>query len=288
MTTVELGTDGGAVVRDMPPEEYLRHPALSASGAKTLVRPGGPARFAYERDHGRPPKDEFDVGHAAHAAVLGIGPELEVIDAPDWRSNTAKAAKMDARAAGRIPILTRTAEQVSAMADAVRADPLAARVLNHTNGDPEVSLFWHDPEHDVDRRGRIDWLRRADPNGRLIVVDYKTAASADPDAFARAAWQYGYPAQAAWYRDLVIGLGLASSAPFLFVVQETTPPYLVNVVELDEATLRMGAERNQRALRIFAECTRTGIWPGYTAKGITLISAPAWAQYQHAAEVESW
>lgn len=285
MTTIELNPTGDAVVRDLPHEQYLQHPALSASGAKTIVRPGGPARFAYERLHGRPPRAQFDVGHAAHLAVLGVGPELVVIDAPDWRTNAAKAARDLARAEGKVPVLVGTAQQVADMAAALRADPLAARVLAKGRGEPEVSLFWHDPEHDVDRRGRVDWLREPDANGRLILVDYKTTDSADPDALARSVVRFGYHMQASWYRDLVIGLGLASSVPFLFVFQETAAPYLVNVVELDAPTLQMGADRNQQALEVFARCTSSGEWPGYTAAGITHLSAPTWAHRQHEQEL---
>ena len=79
MTTIELDPNGGAVVADMPHVEYLRHPALSASGAKLLVRPGGPARFRHERDHGGEIKRAYDVGHAAHAAVLGVDPGCDVV-----------------------------------------------------------------------------------------------------------------------------------------------------------------------------------------------------------------
>lgn len=285
MTVIDLSPTGDAVVRDLPHEQYLQHPALSFSGAKTIVRPGGPARFAYEREHGRPPRAQFDVGHAAHAAVLGVGPELAVFTFPDWRTKEARAARDLARAEGRVPILADTAKQVADMADALRADPLAARVLTKGSGEPEVSLFWHDPEHGVDRRGRVDWLRRADQNGRLILVDYKTTDSADPDALARSIVAYGYHMQAAFYRDLVLGLGLARSVPFLFVFQEKTAPYLVNVVELDAPTLQMGADKVQQALETFARCTREDTWPGYTAAGITTISAPAWAHRQHELDI---
>ena len=88
---------------------------------------------------------------------------------------------------------------------------------------------------------RVDFLRDPDPDGRLILADYKTCQSAEPDAIARAVVNFGYDSQAAWYRDLVIGLGLARSAPFLFVFQETAAPYLVHVVELDADTVSMGS-----------------------------------------------
>ena len=53
---------------------------LSASGAKTLLR--DPERFAWERDHGRPPKAAFDLGGVVHALVLRSGDErIRIIDA---------------------------------------------------------------------------------------------------------------------------------------------------------------------------------------------------------------
>lgn len=279
-TDVLLTPTGDAVVRDLPHEQYLRHPALSFSGAKVLIRPAGPARFRHEREHGRPPKDEFDVGHAAHNAVLGVGPELVVVDAADWRTNAAKEARELARASGKVPVLSATASKVADMARALRAHPIASRLLHPRSGEPEVSLFWRDEQHGVDRRGRVDWLRTPDADGRLILADYKTTTDASPDAIARSLWSYGYDMQAAWYRDLVVGLGLAKSAPFLFVFQEVAAPYLVHVVEPAPDDLMRGEDKNRRALQLFADCTERDVWPGYNDTGITTVTAPAWAARQ--------
>jgi hypothetical protein len=283
VTVIDLSPTGDAVVRDLPHEQYLQHPALSASGAKTIVRPGGPARFAYERAHPRAPSDAMDLGTAAHAAVLGVGPELVVVDADSWRTKAAQQQRDEARAAGATAILTADAERVQAMAAALRAHPIASRVLHPDSGDPEVSLFYRDPEHGVDRRCRVDWLRRADGDGRLILTDYKSTSSADPEAINRAIGNYGYHLSAAWYRDVIAGLGLARSVPVLLVFQETTAPYLVHVVELDEAWLSIGEALAQRALRVFAECTASGEWPGY--ESITVSTPPAWLLNRHELEV---
>lgn len=297
-STATIDTAGGAVVHGMPHDEYLRHPALSNSGAKLLVRPGGPARFRYEREHGRQEqKRVWDVGHAVHAAVLGVDPGCDVVmvtptptkadpepvpfPAADFRTKSSQEHRDAIRAAGRVPVLASDVALAADMADALLRHPVAARLMRPDHGQPEVSLFWHDPEHEVDRRCRVDWLRQADANGRLILVDYKTCQSADPDALRAAVVRYGYHQQAAWYRDLVIGLGLAVEAPFVFVFQETTAPYLVHLVELDEQLLMMGAERNELALRLFADCTTADVWPGYNDQGITLLSAPRWALWEH-------
>jgi PDDEXK-like domain of unknown function (DUF3799) len=298
VTTIEIDQQGDAVVRGLPHDEYLRSPALSASGAKLLVQPGGPAKFRHARDHGQPPKRAYDVGHAVHAEVLGVDPGCDVVmcsptkrngepdgdpfPALDYKTRSAQEHRDAIRAAGRVPVLASDLDLARDMAAALRQHPVASRLLHPDTGDPEVSLFWHDADRGVDRRGRVDWLRRADPSGRLILVDYKTTAAADPRSLQSAVVRYGYHQQAAWYRDLVLGLGLATSAPFLFVFQETTAPYLVHLVELDELLLQMGAERNDVALSLFAQCTADDTWPGYNDGGITTLTPPTWALYEHA------
>jgi PDDEXK-like domain of unknown function (DUF3799) len=303
VTVIELDPTGGAVVADMPHEEYLRHPALSASGAKLLVQPGGPARYRHQREHGSEPRRAFDVGHAVHAAVLGVDPGTELVmctptkrngdpdgdpfPALDYKTRSAQDHRDAIRAAGRIPVLASDLVLADDMAAALRRHDLASRLLHPDSGRPEVSLFWRDPEHGVDRRCRVDWLRNADTNGRLLLVDYKTCASAAPDAVDRAIGNYGYHLSGAWYRDLIVGLGLASSVPVVLVFQETSAPYLVHVVELDDQWLRIGEDLTRRALTTFRECTESGRWPGY--EGITLSTPPPWLVGRHdAAGFEAW
>jgi hypothetical protein len=282
VTTIELRPTGDAVVLDLPHDAYLAHPALSASGAKTLVRPGGPARFRHERDNPRPPTDAMDLGTAAHAAVLGTGPAIAVVDADSWRTKAAQQQRDQARAEGLVPMLFADARKVADMAAALRAHPIASRLLHPDTGAPEVSLFYRDPQYGVDRRCRVDWLRDPDPNGRLLLVDYKTTKSADPAAVDRAIADYGYHLSGAWYRDVIVGLGLARSVPVVLVFQETSAPYLVHVVELDAPWLRIGEDLARRALRIFAECTASGDWPGY--QDITLSTPPPWLLNRHDGE----
>jgi hypothetical protein len=53
----------------------------------------------------------------------------------------------------------------------------------------------------------------------------------------------------------------------------------VSVVELDIEAINIGRQMNDRAKRIYQECTNTGNWPGYPA-GSELISLPMWAIYE--------
>lgn len=260
----------------------VAHPgSLSSSGARRLL--DCPAKFEWLRRHPLPPTQAFSIGHAAHALVLGYGPEIAVVHADDWRTKKAKDQRDEALAAGEVPLLAKDWEMVRRMADALHEHPAAATLLNPEHGDPERSLFWRDVETGVWLRARPDWMPRH-TSGRLILTDYKTAVSADPGEFARSAAKFGYAQQHAWYVDGVKALGIADEVAFVFVVQEKEPPFLVSVVELHPADVEIGARLNRRAVELFAECSESGVWPGYP-DDVVMRELPAWYRREHESEV---
>lgn len=265
------------VYDQLPAEDYHRQPALSSSGARKLLPPSCPALFRHGQLHGRPPKRVFDLGHAAHALVLGCGPELVEVDAKDWRTNKAKDAAAEARERGAVPLLPDEYAEIRAMAAALREHPWARALFDPERGRPEVSLFWRDQESGVDRRARLDWLPDPIPGERMIIPDYKSTVCAEPGELRRHAYKFGYHQQAPYYLDGVEATELAANAAFVFVFQEKTAPYLVTVVELDIVAMNLGRELNRRAIDLYARCARRGEWPGYSNE-IELVPLPGWAE----------
>ncbi|KPC95033.1 hypothetical protein ADL27_11275, partial [Streptomyces sp. NRRL F-6602] len=92
-------------------------------------------------------------------------------------------------------------------------------------------------------------------------------------------YEYGYHAQGDWYCTGAKALGLAGryKPGFVFVFQMKTAPYLVHIVELDGTALALGAARNRRAREIFADCQRTGRWPGFN-DAVTYLPLPPWGE----------
>lgn len=284
VATVVVDTPG---LYDIPEDQYHLDPvpggSLSSSGAKKLLAPSCPALYRWEADHPTH-KNAYDLGHAAHKYVLNSGADIAEVKYDNYLTKAAKAAKVDAYEAGLIPLLTHEHETVKEMADAIRRHPIASILFDPANGKPEQSIFWFDEEFGVMRRSRLDWLPNPSSSGRLIVVDYKSAASAEPNAFARSAANFGYHAQDDFYREAVRAVGLGDEdTAFLFVVQEKNPPYLVTVIELDAEAKQIGRDRNRRALEIYRDCSASGYWPGYSDE-IELVSLPRWAGYAHAKE----
>lgn len=248
--------------------------SLSVSGAKLLLGKS-PAHFKWQRDNGQPHKAAFDFGHAAHALVLGVGAPLAVVDAEDWRTKAAQQQRKEAYEQGHTPLLRAEHETVVAMAAAIKAHPLASALFDPAHGKAEQSGYFADEPTGVTRRFRLDWLPNTD-GGRLIVPDFKTTIDASPKAISKSLTDFGYASQARWYLDGINALGIAEHAAFLLVFIEKTPPHVVTVAEPDAEALAWGAERNRRALDLYARCVETGEWPGYS-DDVELVSLPRWA-----------
>jgi hypothetical protein len=248
---------------------YHSDPALSSTGARWLLR--CPAMYQWRSTHSVH-SDTFDLGKAAHARLLKAGPGVVVVDAPTWQTKAARQARDEARGAGLVPLLADVDEQVTAMAEAARLDPLI-RMIFDGPGVAEQSLFWKH-RSGLMCRARPDWTC----TGRTkLLVDYKTTKSAAPDDLPAAIARYGYHQQAAWYLDGAAALAVVPpDASFLFVFQEVTPPYLTNVVQLADDAIMVGRRQNEQAVGVYHRCLETGVWPGYTSGRAGIVSLPSW------------
>lgn len=244
---------------------YHGDPTLSQSQAKTLL--DCPARYRWELSHPREDKPHFDIGHAVHAKVLGVGAPIVVVDADSWRTKAAKETAEQARAEGRVPLLRADAETVDAMAEAVMAHP-GARAIFEADGASEVTLRWDDD--DVPCRGRIDRLTS------VAMVDLKTSArAASPTGFGRAAAEYGYDLQAAWYtRGLEVVTG--EPLPFVIVAVEKATPHFVGLYTLPQDAIDAGERRRLDALDLYRRCRDADDWPAY-GDDIQPLTWPRWA-----------
>jgi len=244
---------GTGVHLAIPEPTYHALPGLSSTGVKRMLE--APAVYRWNADHPEPPKKAYDLGHAVHGRVLGVGLDEAIIPGP-WTTAVAKKAVNEAREAGLIPLKPEDAEQADAMAKAVADHPDAGPLFR--GGQAEVSLIWDDPDTDVRCRGRLDYWHPA----RGIAVDLKTAASSDPSRYARTAVDFGSPEQREHYSDGVELLTGARPARFLHVLVGKTPPYLVSVVDL-AAFARIAGERVRQAVDLYAKCAANDTWPGF-------------------------
>ena len=268
----------------MPEDEYHAHQSLSSTGIKMLIKPGGAARFHYWSQHPKPPKKAFDLGHAIHAGILGVGAPIAIIpddllsDDGGIRSKDAKAWRDEQIAAGSVVLKTAEYEPIKAAANAVLTHPLARQLLEAA---PlrEHSLIWTDPETGVELRARPDAC------GPAALVDVKSAADekAEPFEFATQARKLGYHIQDYLYRE-ACKIHNICDQPMRFVAVEKEPPYLVSVSVIDPVDQAIAEVQTRDAIRLYAQCVETGIWPGYPNRVHTL-RFPGWWRDQHDAHI---
>lgn len=254
------------IIDGMSNKEYHAHPALGSTSLKTLATKT-PAHYRWQADH-PVHKDVFDLGTVAHSLILeGDTTGVEVLDYPAWTTKAAREARDDARNQGKIPLLEKDWQEVMAMHDAVMAHPEARALL--TGHRPETSVFWE--EDGLHLKCRPDAWQHG------LLIDLKTTRTADPNEFGRTAAEFGYHQSAGHYIDGVKAI-TGEELPFKFILVEKTAPYFVSVVELDIEAVGIGRQLNDRAKRIYRECTETGRWPGYTNS--EPVNLPMWAIYK--------
>lgn len=269
------------VIEGMSNAAYHSRPEASSTKLKVLANTT-PLHFWHrflsgEYEEAR--KDDFVIGSLFHAVCLpGEDPDTDFVMGPDCerRKDADKAiwaaAEADALATGRDLIKPEWMELAVAMAGAVAKHPTAAMILG-MEGRAETSLLWRDQETGVALRCRPDWLVIGDDTA--LIVDLKSIRDGSPEGFQRASINHGYDVQAYLYSEGVkAALGKEVEA-FVFLCVEKTPPYAVSLYRADTSLMELGYRKARKALALYAECTKTGIWPGYP-EDIIPLSAPAW------------
>ena len=281
---MSLVVDAPGVYLDVPDDVYHSDTgAVSSTGLRKLLPPSTPAHFRHYIDHGQAPKAAYDLGHAVHREILGEGADIAVPsdgdDVPfeEWRTKEAKAEVARIRAAGQVPVKADAMDRVRAMTTAVREHETAGPLMDRgrvPDAQAELSMWWQDPGTGVWCRSRFDLLTR-DADGRLIGVDVKSTDDASPYAFAKSVGSYRYDQQAAHYLAGCAVLDPGTPVGFVFVAVEKEPPYGVGLYELRDDDLAAAHERNGRALRVYAECVASGVWPSYSVE-VEPLDLPRW------------
>lgn len=259
------------VIPNLSNEDYHAGPGVSKSGLWTL-HSKTPAHF---KGMERKETKAMTFGSAAHMAVL----EPDLLERtygclPKGHNGTTtagKAATQAVKEAGLIPLKYDEYQGVLRIRDLLHADPLIQRL---TSGAVyEQSAYWIDEETGELCRCRPDIYSPA----LKMMADVKTCRDASAWKFGKDIEDYGYHVQDAFYSDGWQAAGGGDVDAFVFIAIESEAPHLFQIYELDPTDKDQGRAIYRQALNRYAECKRTGIWPGY-AGGVQTITRPKWAR----------
>lgn len=207
-----------------------------------------------------------DFGSAFHTTVLGVGDEIEFVDAATWQGKAAKEEQEAIRSRGHTPVLKRDWPTIEGMAAAVTAHREASALL--AGSAVELSVF---AEVDgVPSKCRFDALT---DDG--VGVDLKSSADG-PGVYelTRTVIKYGFDLSEAHYEAVASAAGIVLSG-FRFVICSKEPPHYVTVVELDAAFLARGDALRDLALNRYLHPDFTPAYPGETE--LLTLALPRWA-----------
>jgi len=283
--------------RNLPIEEYHKHPALSNSGLKTLIN--CPYKYFYKYLSGMVNYIEtpaLKIGKAAHCYILEGSKEFhkryyvnrysKCLKADLIAYLTGRGYKQDDIKKLRVDELTEMLlkgdginlegtelsqtewEQVGLLAKAIRTNDLAYNAFKQ-KGESEVSLFWED-ETGIMLKCRPDWL----PYDLKNIPDYKTCCSVQPVTFAKDFIKYGYHIQAAFYAMGIKNVFGEEVENFFFVAQEKEEPCISQVFLPDYALIEQGYKAIRNGINKLIECNNTGFWDTYSSEVIEISLAP--------------
>lgn len=237
--------------------EYHASGAVSKSILDMIHK--SPAYYKHCMENPREQTEAMLLGSVVHKLVLEPAEftgEYAIAPECDRRTKDGKAAYnafIEALGAGLTAVPAATYETAKAMAEAVRAHPIASMLLQ--DGNAEQSFFW---ERDgIKCSCRPDWLR---DDG--LVVDLKTTKNSSSDEFKRSAYNFRYYVQAWWYLDGLLRCGITAEK-FIFIAVESAPPYHVCVYAADDMFVKLGKIEAMEDFETYRRCTESGEWYGY-------------------------
>ena len=261
---------------DIDIDAYHGGAGISKSGLDSID--ANPAIY-YGRhlDPNRPaPKDKAGQleGSLTHCAVLEpdeFGTRYAI--GPDVSRATKEWKAFETANPGRTCIKPDQYETAMRQADSIRRLPEVAEALQR--GRAETSAYWIDPITGELCRCRPDWAHECGTS-QTILLDVKTCSDASPAEFRRQIARKRYHVQDAFYSDGYSAASGREVLAFVFVAVESEWPYAACALMLDEEGKTQGKREYRRNLNTYAECRKSGIWPGYSSQ-IEIVNLPAWA-----------
>ena len=158
------------------------------------------------------------------------------------------------------------------MSAAAHRHPVTQVIFSLPGGMAEHSIMWIDELTGAPCRIRPDYAVppcEMFPNG--LIIDGKSTDDGSREGFARTAWNGEMFYQAAFYSDGFQHHFKTKAPPqFAWLAQERDAPFATAYYRAGSDFVEYGRRKYRRLLALFAECLRTGQWPGYPTEVLPL------------------
>lgn len=245
-------------------EAYHADPALGRSRASDMLA-SCPLKVKHAMGKPSPSSPALLNGSMVHAATL----EPEILDTEFG----CKPTEIDGNS-------SRTNAYKEAFAEMERAEPekkwlppsdynMCLDVSASAREHPLLKQYLYDADSKIEHTGFFEFegvtckVRPDLYNTRTgMVLDLKTTQDGSERGFAKSVRQFNYLFQAAWYMTALRQMG-ERPKEFVFLVVEKSAPYLTSCYTLDNNDIEREVPNVIDAIRLYGECLKTDVWPGY-------------------------
>jgi len=246
-------------------EDYHADPALGSSRARQLLG-SCPLKVKHSMKFPTPSTPALLNGSLVHTATLEpervdieFGCKPAEIDGNSPRTNAYKEAfeRMEHAEPNKRWLPPADYNMCMEVAASAREHPLLLDMLYHPASKIEHTGFF-----DIEGtpcKVRPD-LYNSDTK---MVLDLKTTVDASEKEFSYSVRKYGYLFQAAFYMTALRQMG-ERPKQFVFLVVEKSAPYATACYTIANNDIEKEVPRVLEAIKIYGECLRTDVWPGYS------------------------
>jgi exodeoxyribonuclease VIII len=210
------------------------------------------------------------------AQLNAKNPSADSIRAIEWWAGFEKHLHGIKDATGKRPeVITQAMyDEARYIVEKVLAYQPAAELLQRINSTQQY-MRW------VDNETKLPVKAFLDGDGDDLILEVKTAASADPEEFAKQAFNLDYHLQCGTYLHGARHRGQFNKQ-FAYLVIEKDPPYGICVMMADSDYRELGIEQYAELMQDFRYCYDNNLWhEGYEFKrpfGYSHLDLPGYAK----------
>lgn len=200
-----------------------------------------------------------------------------------WNANASACQEWISAQNGREIVGNEEVNKAQAAIKRLRADAVIDAWLSACDTQVLVEAEWHDEPTGlvIPIRCLIDFVPRNDSEFAKCAGDLKTTCNAKPQAWQRWCFTAGYHIQGAFNLDLIAAATGEDRNTFCFILSESMEPWQPGKRMLSEDFKELGRAEYQKHLHNYAQCVKSGKWPGYddhdeAAQTWTIVAPEPW------------
>ena len=253
------------------PKTYHGLPIISYTGVKEFQK--SPAHYKAMLEGEKEETQAMIFGGAYHCYLLenNLFDGQYAVKYEGFNARTKEAQSWMEQHHGKAFISFDEFRKIKAMAQVLWSHPQWDTFQR--GAEREIAMIWKDPIHECWCRTRIDLLSTV----LRLPVDLKTTKDATPRAFLNACFNLGYHIQAAWTIRGLQQITKVHHETFVFIAQEKSEPYAINVFEAQPAFIDAGHDIIDQVLPKYKACLALDQWPGYDP-AVKSLDLPEWAK----------